>query len=369
MTKTRNAWIVVEASDAASASRPEYEATIPGDGKTPASIAEGDGIIVADTTGNVLRVGCVLRVRSDLESTTVHFDRAAEAKGKASLAEIGLTSPASNGAVRIQWDAFEAAALKAFGMAASDVPLIEDQAYVRELLQIAVTDDLLGPANGPYEQIVGMGVRDRYLVGKIAPRRIGSAGGGIEGLEGPLEAEDEEEPDDLDVHTGRHDPGAEFDSTDGHVDAEADTADEIDAASNQSLVPSSIGYTFCVDGDAKAIEVEARWGRYARFHDHDQTKKVNRKIRDPDGNVVDTEQHEVRVRVWQREPCGGRIIVDLTEGPISHRPPDERQSEVRVQGTVRGKNANGDRLVTLFWSTRRKNPKKTRTALGCSSRN
>ena len=39
---------------------------------------------------------------------------------------------------------------------------------------------------------------------------------------------------------------------------------EIDAASNQSLVPSSFGMTFCVDGDAERIEVEARWGSYER---------------------------------------------------------------------------------------------------------
>lgn len=30
-------------------------------------------------------------------------------------------------------------------------------------------DDLLGPAGGPEEFIVDMGVRDRYLVGKLAP--------------------------------------------------------------------------------------------------------------------------------------------------------------------------------------------------------
>ena len=37
-------------------------------------------------------------------------------------------------------------------------------------------DDLLGPANGPHEQIVDMGVRDRYLVGKLAPRESGVGG-------------------------------------------------------------------------------------------------------------------------------------------------------------------------------------------------
>ncbi|WP_199261568.1 DISARM system helicase DrmA [Paracoccus binzhouensis] len=360
MAKQRNAWIIVEAADAASSFWPAYTAVLRGDGKTLTTIAEGDGLIVADNAGNVARVGRVLRIRSDIKSTTVYFDRVADGTADASLTAAGLTLPASGGAARIQWDDFQAAVPKVTGMAAADVPLIEDQAYIRELLQLAVTDDLLGPANGPYEQIVDMGVRDRYLVGKIAPRQQGDAGNGIEGLEGPLEAEDEEEPDDLNVHTGRHDPGAEFDSTSGHVDTEADTADEIDAASNQSLVPSSIGYTFCVDGDVKTIEVEARWGRYVRSYDHDHTKTVNRKIKDEHGNVVDTEQQEVKVKVWQREPCGGRITVDLTDGAIAHRAPDASQPAVRIQGTVRGKNANGDRLVTLFLVNAQEEPEENK---------
>ena len=360
MANARNAWIVLEAADAGSALWPGYTATLPGDGKTSTSIAEGDGIIVADLAGNVLHVGLVLRLRSGLDATTVHFDRAVQGAGGLSLSAAGLTPPTSSGPSRIQWRDFEAAVSKMTGKAVADIPLIEDHAYVRDLLQLAVTDDLLGPANGPHEEIVDMGVRDRYLVGKIAPQQRGEAGGGIEGLEGPLKAEDEEEPDGLDVHTGRHDPGAEFDSTSGHLDGEADAADEIDAASNQSLVPSSIGYTFCVDGDVTAIEVEAHWGRYVRTYDHDHTKKVNRKIKDEEGNVVDTEQQEVKVRVWQREPCGGRIKIDLTDGVVAHRAPDDSRPEVRIQGTVRGKNANGDRLVTLFLVNAQEEPEENK---------
>lgn len=360
MDNTRNAWIVLETADAGSALWLGYTATLPGDEKTSISIVEGDGIIVADETGNVLHVGRALRLRFGLDATTVYFDRAAPGIGRVSLSAAGLTLPASSGPSRIQWEDFEAAVPKMTGKAVADIPLIEDHAYVRDLLQLAVTDDLLGPANGPHEEIVDMGVRDRYLVGKIAPQQRGEVGGGIEGLEGPLEAEDEDEPDDLDIHTGRHDPGAEFDSTSGQVDGEAEAADEIDAASNQSLVPSSIGYTFCVDGDVTAIEVEARWGRYVRTYGHDHTKKVNRKIKDGHGNVVDTEQQEVKVRVWQREPCGGRIKIDLTDGMVAHRAPDDSRPEVRIQGTVRGKNANGDRLVTLFLVNAQEEPEENK---------
>ena len=49
------------------------------------------------------------------------------------------------------------------GKSLADIPLIEDHAYVRELLQCAVVDDLLRPLAG-LEWVVDMGVRDRYLV-------------------------------------------------------------------------------------------------------------------------------------------------------------------------------------------------------------
>jgi hypothetical protein len=238
------------------------------------------------------------------------------------------------------------------------IPLIEDQAYLRELLQLAVMDDLLGPANGPHEHIVDMGVRDRYLVGKLSPREEDA--GGIEGLEGPLAAEEGEEPNDLDVHSGRHDPGAEFDSSSGNVDAEADATDEIDASSNQSLVPSSFGLTFCVDGDVDRIEIEAKWGQYVRIYEHEQTKSVNRKIRDGEGNVIRTEPVDVPVKVWERIPCGGRLPVDLIEGVLSHRAPDAEHPEVRIQGHVRGKNAKGDRLVTLFLVNTQQEPEENK---------
>ncbi len=39
----------------------------------------------------------------------------------------------------------------------AEIPKIEDQTYIRELLQLAVMDDLLGPAGGPNELIVDYG--------------------------------------------------------------------------------------------------------------------------------------------------------------------------------------------------------------------
>jgi len=351
-----SAWIAAIATDTLPS---QFSVTIAGDGNLLTAIAEGDWILVADKAAKALQIGRVLRLRSNLERTTIYFDRAVECTTGTTLSSGGLTIPASGSVARLQWDQFADAVPKLTGRGLDDIPLIDDQTYIRELLQLAVTDDLLGPANGPHEEIVDMGVRDRYLVGKLAPLQ---SDGGYEGLEGALAAEVEDEPDDLEVHSGRHDPGAEFDGTSGRVDAEAESAEEIDAASNQSLVPSSLGLTFCVDGDVPRIEVEARWGQYVRVYDHEHTKTVNKKIKDADGNVIRTEREEVKAKVWKRVPCGGPLVIDLAEGVISHRAPDSDHPEVRVQGTVRAKNANGDRLVTLFLVNAQQEPEENKDA-------
>ena len=336
-----NAWIVIDGDEsAAKFPYPDFILEVRGARNLISAILEGDWILAATTDGQFTRVGRVLRLRSDTENTTIYFDSLLAADGSVSIETADLSLPSSGAIGRIQWSDFTDGLTKLTGKNLEDVPLIDDQAYIRELLQIAVMDDLLGPANGPYEQIVDMSVRDRYLVGKLAPRETDE--GGIEGLEGPLVIEaDEGEPDDLDVHKGRHEPGAEFDGTTGTVNAEADSLDEIDAASNQSLVPSSFGMTFCVDGDVDAVEIEASWGRYER----DNETEIYTTVRNPD---TGEEEQGRKVKVWQRIPCGGTIRLELNEGPIQHQATDSSQPEVRLQGTIRGKNAEGDRLITLF---------------------
>lgn len=349
--KPLNAWIAVEEEVLFNRfPYPEFAFRLNGDPSLRTGLAVGDWVIFSKQDGTLTRTGKITRIRTDLEGLSVYLDRAAFIDSGHTALACGLKLPEKGGIARLSWDVFENAVATATGKAVADVPSIEHQAYIRELLQLAVMDDLLGPANGPHEQIVDMGVRDRYLVGKLAPQQ-GDAGpsGGIEGLEGPLENEPEEdEPDDLEVHTGRHEAGAEFERSTGRVDAEAEAAEEIDAASNQSLVPSSLGMTFCVDGDVETIEVEALWGKYIREYEHEHTKTVNRKLRDAEGNVIETRQEDIKVKVWQREPCGGKITLQLKDGVLRPQKPDASNPDVRIQGTVRGKNANGDRLVTLF---------------------
>ena len=91
-----------------------------------------------------------------------------------------------------------------------------------------------------------MSVRDRYLVGKLAPP-------------------DTQVPDDQveelpDAATG---------------DPEGDDR-EADASTSQSLVPSSFGFTFCVDESVKTIEIRAHWGRYERT----ESERIERKDRE-----------------------------------------------------------------------------------------
>ncbi len=195
-----------------------------------------------------MRVGRIIRIRADMESTTLYFDRLYTLKQAASLSDIGLTLP-SGLVTRLRFEDV-AAVLARDGISSSDdVPLIQDAAYVRELLELATRDDLLGPANGPEELVVDMSVRDRYLVGKLAPRTPGDVTTASE-VE-PAAAADEEDDSAQENDAPLHEPGAEFNRASGRVEPEDDALDEIDTTNNQSLVPSSMGLTFCVAPDVK----------------------------------------------------------------------------------------------------------------------
>jgi len=331
------AWIAIDRGIGTDTRLAPHTLVLKGQQSLYQALEEDDWILVNNPQAEITRVGRILRIRSNLETTTLYFDRILFADPHISLGVTSLSFPASGSVGRMQWSDFVEALQKLFHKTITDVPPIEDQTYIRELLQLAVMDDLLGPASGPHEQIIDMGVRDRYLVGKLAPREAEK--GGIEGLEGPLSMEGTEEPIDPKA-PGQHEPGAEFGTATGRVEPEADSADEIDAASNQSLVPSSLGLTFCVDGEAKQIEVVVKWGRYERSDEHEIFR--TRKNKETDA------EEQIKAKVWQRIPCGGTLVLPLVEGLIPHQAPDKTYPEVRIQGSIRGKNVNGDRLVTLF---------------------
>lgn len=106
----------------------------------------------------------------------------------------------------------------------------------------AVLADLLGPANGPEELVDERYVRDRYLVGRLGPQgqsRLADdeAGPSVDDLEGELAV-------------------AGVDDEDG--------ATEERMAYAPSMQPASLGLSFVVDGQARALHITVRWGRYVR---------------------------------------------------------------------------------------------------------
>ena len=172
---------------------------------------------------------------------------------------------------------------------------------IREELHQAVIADLLGPAGGPEEEIVGTTVRDRYLVGKLAP---------------PKSIVRPEENDDL--------------SGESATDY-ADGATEDRPPPVESLIPSAFGLTFCVDTNIHWLEVHASWGQYLR----------------EDSEVHLTESGKPR-KVWKRHPAGGKVDLDLSPGPIRSLVPDTGRPLVYLRGVVRPPTPKGEKIVTIF---------------------
>ena len=184
--------------------------------------------------------------------------------------------------VRLGWDQFIQCLTNLGINEPENLSEIKNAVYIRELLELAVRDDLLGPAQGPFEEIIDMSVRDRYLVGKIAPMTYASN-------TSSAESQTEETQTDLDLNdpetqiAQRHERTAETSNISGTIDAENDALDEIDTSNNQSLVPSSIGLTFCVAANISSINVEANWGRYERVpndeHEHVESDETGKQVK------------------------------------------------------------------------------------------
>lgn len=331
----RAAWMAAGAT--VDAARRDFGFSCAGGPNLFAGIAAGDWLLLFDSTQSITRIGRLLRIRSTETETSFYFDEIHTVTSPTPLSGLGLTAPAGPIA-RLAWDDFVRAA-KAAGISDIDtVPLIQNVTYVRDLLEVAVRDDLLGPAGGPHELIKDMSVRDRYLVGKLTPRRPDD---GETVVVEPAAGADEIRDIEDERRASSHEPGAEFASTSGRVEPEDDALDEIDTTNNQSLVPSSMGLTFCVAPGVPSLAVEVRWGRYERVPNDEHDVVKTRK------NRTTGKDEETKVKVWRRVPCGGVVPLLLKDGSIKPAAPDRDQLEVRLQGTVRT-NEQGERLVTLF---------------------
>lgn len=157
---------------------------------------------------------------------------------------------------------------------------------LREELIRLIRQDMLGPVGGPEEELSSREVQlsDLYLAGALAP------GGKPDVVPGRPEA-DEDAPD------GEDEAGLDMESfvmagpegTDGSTEKEASLVD--------SLLPSSAGFTFLVDGAEERLRVRAAWGQYHAVHSE----------KDENGKK--------RVLGWKRTPVRNEpVLLNLTEG-------------------------------------------------------
>lgn len=182
---------------------------------------------------------------------------------------------------------------------------------IRQELEQMVLADLLGPVGGQVEEVEEQSVRDRYLVGMLAPKR------------------QELSPEEFDELAEGGSGSAEEGPTD------------FTAPATRTMFPSSFGMTFCADPATKHIQITVRWGHYSRQYSETLTTEAgNKKM------------------VWKRSPREG-----ISE-PIALKPdrirwtPDPEFPEVHVQGVVRKRKSFWN--VTLFLVNGQDEPKKLR---------
>jgi hypothetical protein len=174
-----------------------------------------------------------------------------------------------------------------------------------------VLKHLLGPVGGPEEEVDEPSVRDRYLVGMLAPKR------------------QELSPEEFD------------ELPQGGSGPVEDGAPESTSPSTKTMFPSSFGMTFCVRLSAKELLIKARWGHYHRDRSADLTA--------PGGD-----KKRVRKRS-QREAVSEPI--PLKVGRLNWTP-DAEFPQVQVQGLVRKRDHFWS--VTLFLVNGQAEPKKLR---------
>src|SRR5512137_1478525 len=190
---------------------------------------------------------------------------------------------------------------------------------IREELIRLVCGDLLGPAGGPNEEVTEGRVRERYLTGMLAPRRVGIA---------------PEEQDELAA---------------GGADSPEEGSVEPGTVQTYTMFPSAMGLTFAVDAEAAGLQVTARWGRYLREKRDEGAAE--------DAEETGAEQDGRKHWVWQRDPMEGRASLQpLEAGRIGPLILDGEQPEVTLQGSVR---RNRDHwIITLFLVNGQEEPKK-----------
>ncbi len=179
-------------------------------------------------------------------------------------------------------------------------------AEIRSDIVDRVIDDLFGPAGGDFEEL-DLGsrrLRDRYLVGMLAPR-----------------------------DTVWADPNLDDDGGDEGEVGEGETNGR--RAARPVLMPSSMGLSFALEPGVSLLHVEVAWGSYERVS-----------VEDEDGKSK---------RVWRRSPFSSPFSIALEVDGAIDPIVVPGSVDVMLSGRVRT-SPTGCRLVTLFLVNGQKPP-------------
>ncbi|HIU17828.1 MAG TPA: helicase [Candidatus Avidesulfovibrio excrementigallinarum] len=192
---------------------------------------------------------------------------------------------------------------------------------MREDLINLLQRDLLGPADGPEEELSPLErqVTRRYLVGMLAP------GGRVPAPDrngnAPAPEDDDDTPDSSEL---------QMDTLATAGSDDPDSVTEREPVLVDSLLPSSAGLSFLVDSAEEALLVRTGWGRYEQRDREDATN-------------VDPKGH--RAQVWKRQPVTPEAVrLPLREG--DGRRPLAAESQIELTWRIRRRESWWH--VTLF---------------------
>lgn len=272
--------------------------------------------------GKLYAICRVIRLRKDLQSTEVLLDRRVLAQSEwnddwqrsnLDLRRPELLYSVSDDALAEQFLSSHLPASLELMPPFDGTSKIEFQRYIRELAIMTFEDDLLGPADGPHEEIVDVAVRDRYVVGRLPPRNTFL----------PTD-------DDRDLADDNNNAN---DQNMSHSDQANHDASEPKQSQKLVLQPSSFGLSFMVGLDTQEVVIEAGWGRYFKRIEYLQNEDAAK---------------PVSIDVWTRTPHYAKCAVSLCkENSEFELKPGEG---VKVKLVVRS--VGDKKIVSMFLENR-----------------
>ena len=133
--KSPNAWIAIDHGIAADLTLAPYTLRLKGERSLYQAIADDDWVLIFNVAGHITRFGRVLRIRSDLESTTIYFDRMILVDSPVSIGLTSFTPPSSGSVGRIQWTDFLESLPKALHKTIAEVRGLKHKNVAAELLE------------------------------------------------------------------------------------------------------------------------------------------------------------------------------------------------------------------------------------------